>query len=129
VLFQQNADADELFANMQEAAGRALTLEITRASKNADLEGLNVQEGDAIGLVNGTLQVRADDPETCLVKLLSELLSEHGHDMEIGTLFYNSTVDADDAAALIKSLQDDFDLELELQPGSPDMYRYVLALE
>lgn len=129
VLFQQDADADELFADMQEAASRALTLEVTNASKDAELEGLSVKEGDAIGLVNGNLQVRAEDPETCLVQLLNDLLGEHGHDMEIGTLFYNSTVDADDAAALIEGLQDDFDLELETQPGCPDMYRYVLALE
>jgi uncharacterized protein len=129
VLFQQDANVDDLFANMQEAAGRALTLEVTRASKNAELEGLSVREGDAIGLVNGNLQVRAEDPAACLFKMLSELLDEHGHDMEIGTLFYNSTLETEDVTALIEGLQDDFDVELELQPGCPDMYQYVLALE
>ena len=129
VLFQQDANVNDLFANMQEAAGRALTLEVTRASKNAELEGLSVREGDAIGLVNGNLQVRAEDPAACLFKMLSELLDEHGHDMEIGTLFYNSTLETEDVTALMEGLQDDFDVELELQPGCPDMYQYVLALE
>src|SRR5690606_40881898 len=59
VLFQENADADELFAEMEAAARGSLTLEVTRASRDVVLDGVSVREGDAIGLVDGTLATSA----------------------------------------------------------------------
>jgi DAK2 domain fusion protein YloV len=125
VLFKQDADADELFADMQEAASQAKTLEVTFASKNADIDGLNVQEGEAIGLVNGDLKANAGSANECLLKLVSDFAD----DAEIGTLFYNSDISQEDAEQLVSQLEDEHDLELDLQPGSPDVYRFVLALE
>ena len=126
VLFDESSDADTLFEGMQQAAEHALTLEVTTASRKAMVEGVEVNEGDYIGLVNSDLKVATKSPEESLKKLLEEA----NDDYEIGTLFYSPSVGEEKAAALAEELSDAFpDLEIELHPGSPDLYAYLLALE
>ncbi len=115
-----------LFAEMQGAAEHACTLEVTTASRTAAVDGVAVTEGDFIGLKDGRLMVAADSPEGCL----TELVEPVAEDYEIGALFYSATVGRERAEALHGALTERFGgLELELHPGSPDLYAFVLALE
>ena len=126
VLFNETADPDELLDEMKEAAGSALTLEVTTASRDATIEGLEVKENDFIGLMNGELKTAAPTPEACLIQLLEEA----EEDYEIGTLFYSPTVGEENATELVETLNDRFpDLEVELHSGAPDLYPYLMALE
>ena len=126
VLFSESSDADELFGEMKEAAEHALTLEVTTASRTTTVDGVEVSEGDYIGLLNNELKVATKSPEESLKKLLEAA----GDDYEIGTLFYSPSVGEEKATALAEELSEEFThLEIELQPGSPDLYAYLLALE
>jgi len=126
VLFSESGDADALFAEMQGAAEHACTLEVTTASRTATVEGVAVTEGDYIGLEDGKLVVTAPSPEACLTELLVGVAESY----EIGTLFYSAAVGRERAEALHEALGERFgELELELHPGSPDVYAFVLALE
>ncbi len=125
VLFSEESEPEELLESMREAAEHALTLEVTSASRDAEIGGVSVKEGDCIGLVDGKLTARADTPESCLVKLL-----ESAGDYEIGTLFYGPSVDQERAQELLAELEERFGgLELELHAGGPELYAYLMALE
>ena len=126
VLFSETADVGDLLPDMQAAAEHALTLEVTTASRSTTLEGLEVAEGDFIGLVNDKLAVAADSPGACL----SQMLEQHAEDYEVGTLFFSASVGEEAAEALREQLEARFpELELELHAGGPDLYSYVMALE
>lgn len=126
VLFNEAQEAAELLEDMQDAAEHALTLEVTTASRTAEIEGVSVTEGDYIGLVNDKLVVSDRTPEACL----EQMLKQNADVYEIGTLFYSSAVGEETAAALVETLADTFeDLEIEVQAGAPDLYPYVMALE
>jgi uncharacterized protein len=126
VVFDEERDADGLYRSMTSAAASARTFEVTTASRDATVEGMSVRAGDSIGLVDGTLVARAEDPGDCLV----EMLANHVGDAELGTLFYSAAIGPDAAEALLERLQDAHpDLELDVNPGAPDLYAYVLALE
>ncbi len=128
VLFDESADADALFAEMQGAAEHACTLEVTTASRTTMVEGVAVSEGDYIGLRDGKLLVAETTPEDCLTALLAGV-AEAG-DYEIGVMFYSSAVGRERAETLHGALSERFgELELELHSGSPDLYAFVLALE
>ncbi len=127
VLFDESGDADELFAEMQGAADHACTLEVTTASRTTTVEGVAVSEGDYIGLKDGKLLVAEAMPEDCLTALLAGAADA---EYEIGVMFYSSAVGRERAEALHRALSERFgELELELHPGSPDLYAFVLALE
>ena len=126
ILFDENGDVDELLTEMNEAAEHALTLEVTTASRTTTIDGVSVQEGDYIGLVDDKLRLAGDTPEACLRQMLAELAADY----EIATLFYSSAVGDEAATALVETLSAEFaDLEIELHAGAPDLYPYVMALE
>ena len=129
VLFDESGDADALFAEMQAAADHACTLEVTTASRTTTVEGVAVNEGDYIGLRDGKLVVAEAAPEECLTALLASV-AEDAEAYEIGVMFYSAAVGRERAEALHEALGERFgELELELHPGSPDLYAFVLALE
>ena len=126
VLFLENSTAEDLLPEMSEAAQRALTLEVTTASRTAEIDGVSVSEGQYIGLADTKLVTAADSPEACLLTLLSEHAAEH----EIGTLFYSADIGEEAAESLAKKLTESYpELELELLTGAPDLYPFVMALE
>ena len=126
VVFDENQGLDELFDAMASSAEAARTFEVTIASRDAEIDGVDVHEGDAIGLVDGKLVVRADSPGDCLLALVRD----HGGDHDIATLFYGADVGPDAARALVPQIEEIVaDLEVELQPGAPDLYPYLMALE
>lgn len=126
VLFQEGVPADDLLPDMEAAAEQALTLEITRASRDASIEGVEVHEGSAIGLADGTLAVSAESFDECLLRLLEQ----RADDYEVASLFYAADVGAEAAAEVVARIGEDHPgLEIELHAGAPDLYPYVMVLE
>ena len=126
VLFDERADPEELFEEMQEAAQTARTLEVTTASRDANIDGMDVSEGDCIGLINGKLKASAKTAEACL----QELFAQSADDAEIATFFYSSAIGKERAQSFVDSLAGSFpDIEVEMHAGAPDLYHYVVALE
>ena len=126
VPFDEELGIDDLFESMEAAAESARTFEVTIASRDADIDGVAVKSGDAIGLVDGKLVARADDPAACLL----ELVREHGSEHDIATLFYSAEVGPAGAEAVLADLAEAApDLEVELQAGAPDLYPFLMALE
>ncbi len=126
VLFQENQDASELFEAMSGAAKHSLTIEITRAQRAVTLNGVAVRKGDAIGLANGELKAAARSYADCVMKILEE----QGDDYEVASLFYASEVGEKGATALRARIETAYpELELEVHPGAPDLYAYLMVLE
>ncbi len=118
--------ADELYEVMKAAAAGSKTIEVTRASRGASIDGVDVSEGDAIGLVDNVLKVAAGDADSALMLLLAEI----GEDSDVATLFHNSDVDAATARALAQRIAAAHpQLELEIHAGAPELYSYLMVLE
>jgi uncharacterized protein len=126
VLFSDDREVDELLPAMERAAAGARTLEVTVASRDAALDGIEVREGAHIGLVDAVLTHTADSAEDCLLAMLADV----GDDAEIGSLFYAAAVGEEAATALTERIAEAHpDLELEVHGGGPDLYPYVMLLE
>lgn len=126
VLFAEDRDADELLPGMERAVAGARTLEVTQASRDATIDGIEVHEGAFIGLLDTVLSATAATAEDCLLALLEQ----SGGDAEIGTLFFAPAVGDETAAALAERIAEARpELEVEVHGGGPDLYPYVLLLE
>lgn len=126
VALNSELDADELVEEMSEAARGATTLEVTTASRGASIGGVEVAEGNAIGLIDNELKVSAADPETALFEVLAATATE----ADVATLFYNSEIDAEGAAALAARIIERYaHLEVEVHPGGPELYSFLVVLE
>ena len=133
VPFDPEGDPVELLAEMQRAADASLTLEVTYATRTAELGELGeVQVGQAIGLRDGKITVIAESVGDGLRSLLHSVMNV-GRGVaiyEVGTLFHGPRVNAEEARALADQIEERYpDLELELHPGGPDLYAYTMVLE
>ncbi len=126
VVFNEGMDVDEALSEMQQAADGAVTLEVTTASRDVELDGVAVREGQAIGLADGVLVVAHDDPDECLLALLDGKADSY----DIASLFHNVDVAPERAEAVVERIAERYpDLEVEVHSGAPDLYAYLAVLE
>jgi uncharacterized protein len=126
VLFSEDQDADALMPGMERAVEGARTLEVTTASRDATIDGIDVREGSYIGLLDTVLTHTADTAEDCLLAMLADVADG----VDIGSLFYAPAVGEEAAQALAERIAEAHpDLELDVHGGGPDLYPYLLVLE
>ena len=70
VVFSEGEDVDTVVASMERATKDARTLEVTVASRDASIDGVDVREGAYIGLLDGALVHTADTAEACILAML-----------------------------------------------------------
>ena len=112
---------------MADAAETIQTAEITTAVRSVSVDGIDVQEGQVIGLLNGKLRVTGASPALVAMKALEEL---HVEDYEIVTIYYGESVTADDAQELADLVMTRFpELEVEVVDGGQPHYHFILSAE
>jgi DAK2 domain fusion protein YloV len=112
---------------MAEVAKSIETVEITTAVRSVQVDGMEVQEGQVIGLVNGKLMVKGDSPADVAIEALDVLNAE---DYEIITIYYGETVTADQAQQIADDIMGRYpEQEVELVDGGQPHYHYILSAE
>ena len=112
---------------MVEAAKAIETAEITTAVRSVQINGIRVQEGEAIGLVNGKLEVKGSSSREVAMKALERLRAA---DYEIITIYYGESITADEAQQLAGEIMDYYpEQEVEVVDGGQPHYHYILSAE
>lgn len=124
-----NPDGDlmDTAAAMQEALGFVATGEITRATRSVELDGVAVQEGEIIGLVNGRLCASGVELTATITKMLDGMEME---ERELVSLYYGKDVTEEEATAVADQIEALYpDAEVEVLPGGQPHYFYILGAE
>ena len=118
---QKNAEA------MARATHSVQTAEITKAIRSVKINGLEVEEGEIIGLLNGDLTASGPGIEDVILQLLERMkAAEH----EIITAYYGEDVEEAQAAELVNRLREHYpEQEWELIDGGQPHYYYILSAE
>lgn len=112
---------------MDAASHEIVSGEITVATRTVRLDGVNVAEGQYIGLVDGRLIVADDSLHVVLDETLRRM--EIG-DRELLSLYYGKDVTGEEAEAMAEAINARYpDLEVELLAGGQPHYRYILGAE
>ena len=125
--FRPNGTLDSTSAEMFDAAQQVSTGEITQATRSVTLDGVDVEEGQIIGLVDGRLCASGPEIEDVLTKVLEGMdVAER----EIVSIYYGAGVDEAQAAALAERIESAHeDVEVELLPGGQAHYFFILGAE
>jgi hypothetical protein len=128
-LLAYNFDAD--FAANCEAMDRAVadvaTIEITRAVRTVEIDGVSVAEGELIGLVNDKLVCSGPDADAVIREALSHA---HPEDHEIITLYFGADAtqaSAEEVRARINAWY--ANCEVEIVNGGQPYYTYIMSVE
>lgn len=118
---------DEVADGMKSALGYVRACEVTRATRDVELDSINVKQGQYIGLLNDNLVVNGDD----VYDVTQRLLEKAGADKsERITVYYGDDAHDADAQLLVGHLQKRFSLQdFDVINGGQALYPYIISVE
>jgi len=112
---------------MHAAADDVESGEITTATRSVELDGVKVEAGEVIGIVNERLVAAGPTVEQVLWTMLEQMALE---EREILTLYYGDGVKAEQVDRLAAQIAERYpDQEIELVDGGQPYYHYILSVE
>ncbi len=112
---------------MEAAISHVQTGEITTATRAIEYNGVSVDEGHIIGLLNDELTAADDTVEDILWTLLDQM---HVENLEIVTLYYGNGTTARAAERLGDAIRQKYEhLEVEIVEGGQPHYFYIISAE
>ena len=119
--------ADTIVASMREAALATTSIEITRATRSARLQGVDIRQNDYLAVIDGQISVAAEDIDTALRDALK--MAGAGH-KELATLYYGAGLSQAAVDEIIEALMADFpNLEYEAVYGGQALYPLIVSVE
>lgn len=120
-------DFQEVVDDMKDSLSEADCGEITTSTRTVELNGVKVDKGKIIGLLNGTLLTTGESVVEACINLLEKT------DLDLReriTLFYGSELTEDEAKTIADELAEKFpDHEIELHNGGQPHYQIIMSLE
>ena len=106
---------------------RTKTGEITVATRTVEIDGVSVQEGQVIALLDGKLVASSNSVEEGCLDLL-EKANAAGH--ELATLFYGQDMPHAEANRIADVIREKYsNLEIEVQEGGQPHYQFIVSVE
>lgn len=112
---------------MERAAQGVQTAEITTATRDAQINGISVEEGEIIGLLERNLTASGSALEEVVWEMLRQMKAD---EQEIITIYYGEGVTAAEAERLANEIRTSYPgQEVELVHGGQPHYHYILSAE
>lgn len=122
-----NADLQAVAEKMIKALENVRTGEITIATRSVEIDGVKVESGQVIALLDGKLVAAAGSVEEgCLAFLEKANAAEH----ELITLFYGQDMTHAEANRIADTIRHKYSgQEVEVQEGGQPHYQFIIAVE
>ena len=125
--FNAQSTLEANVAAMEHAAHHIQTGEVTTATRDVEMNGVQVKQGRFIGLLNDMLSTSGDSIKDVVWGLLEQMGTA---DREIITLYYGNGVQRAEAEALAQAIRERYpSQEIEIVEGGQPHYFYILSTE
>jgi DAK2 domain fusion protein YloV len=122
-----DGEFDQVVADMNAALEEVRSGEITTAIRSVLVDGVEVEEGEIIALLDGKLVCSAGSLEEASLTLLEKVDAD---EFELVTLFFGADVAKHNANYIADKIRSAYpDLEVELQEGGQSHYQFILSIE
>lgn len=112
---------------MHSAAQSVQTGEITRAVRDAKVDGVEVKEGSTIGLLNNALITTGPDRDVVAWELLERMGAE---ERELITIYWGGELQQSESEAFRNQVAERYpEAEVELISGGQPFYDYIISAE
>jgi hypothetical protein len=127
ISYMPGVSPEENLKTMKEEMDHVKTGQVTYAVRNTSLDGVEVHEGDVMGIDDHSILAVGKDVGETSFALLKALVDEES---ELISLYYGSEVKKEDADWLLEKAQEAFpDRDIELHYGGQPIYYYVMSVE
>lgn len=119
--------AEENAKKIERAIANVKTGLVTYAVRNSTFDGINIEEGNILGIVEGKIKDVGNDILDVSKGILDEMIDD---DASLVSIYYGSEVKEEDAALLEEYISENYeDCEVELHYGGQPLYYYILSVE
>ncbi len=125
--FDYEADFETNAELMKEAKSNIKTIEITRAVRSAQLDGLTIKKRQAIGLLDGDLLAAGKNTTDILNKMLAKIDLKNS---EIITVYYGEDTKLSEAEQVSAHIRERYpQLQVEVVRGGQPYYNFIFSIE
>ena len=127
VSYDPQADIEANVAAMNEALDHLVQGEVTCAVRKTSAEGLDIDEGDWLGLAQGKIVAAEGDAVAAAAAVVNSLATS---DHEICTLVVGEDSDETEAELVVARIEMSHpDLEVEVHTGGQPLYPFIIGVE
>lgn len=127
IAFQEHAAPEENADEMQQALQQVQSGQVTYAVRDTQMDGMDIRQGDYIGIYNGKIVVSEPD---CVAscRALIDRMAENG--AEIVALYSGEDASEEMTRRLTEYVEETYpELELEVHDGGQPLYYYIISAE
>ncbi len=124
---EPDGDLDHIVADMIKALQDVETGEVTVATRSVEINGVNVEAGQVIALLNGNLVEAAPTLDEACLGLLEKANTA---DRERITLFYGENISRNEINRIVDIIRAAYPShEIELHEGGQPHYQFIISIE
>lgn len=125
--YNPDSTIDANYEAMNEAISEVMTIEITRAVRDAVVDGMEIHKDQYMGILDLRLAVTGVDPSQTLLDALEELGAA---DKELLTIYFGSDIAPNEQQRIAEEVQTRLpDLEVDAHDGGQPHYQILASLE
>ena len=122
-----DGDVEAIAEKMNKSLSLVKAGEITVATRSVEIDGVNVEQGQVIALLDGKLVCSAKSVEEACMDLLTKA---EANDHELITLFYGEDLSATEANRISDKVREAYPRqEIEVQDGGQPHYQFIISVE
>lgn len=126
-MFNAEAEVDDNEEELKELISTVKTASVTYAVRDTEMDGLEIKEGNILGLIEGKIKEVGEEKFEVTEKLIDKMVDE---DSELITVFYGEDVEEDEVNNFISKLEDKYeDLDVQCYKGEQPLYYFLVSVE
>ena len=126
-MFNYEADVDANEETLKEALEMVKTGSVTYAVRDTEMDGIEIKEGNMLGLVESKIKTVGEDYFEVAKEVLESMIDE---DSELITIFYGKDVDESKMEEFIAELEDKYDdFDVQCYKGDQPLYYFIMSVE
>lgn len=126
--FDEGADCEANAIEMQKAAERISTGQVTFAARDSDFDGYKIKKGEIMAMNAGKIAFTDTEIDRATVKLVKQMVKK---DSQFITVIYGEDVSEAVAAAVEEQLNEKFGSKAEITfvNGGQPVYYFIISVE
>ena len=126
-MFNPENEVTENEEALKEAMEMVKTGSVTYAVRDTEMDGIEIKEGNMLGLVEGKIKKVGESHCKVAEEVLEEMIDE---DSELITIFYGSDISEEEAESFTEKLEEKYpDLDVQCYEGAQPLYYFLLSVE
>ena len=127
IAFQSDHDPDDNLKRMNEAAQHVKTAMVTYAIRDSEYNGIEIKQGDIIGLHNGQIEFSGQSVHDVVLEMMKQIITDED---ELITVYYGVDVTEEDARSIAQEIENQYgDCDVECHNGGQPLYYYLISVE